>query len=252
MQTPPSPQPPTQPDLNQVLTPAAPPVPEPAPAPTTQTVLVTEQQLAGELGGLVSPTDGHRGRRWWLWLIIIVVIGVLIWLALANNWFGGGTSSNSTLDNAATGLDSTPPVNTATNTTDASNTATNSAATTDLTTATGRDAARRDRLNLFVDAARTAVTNHINLPITTAPVKLNDSTNATVANIRQLLKDQNVSDATIDEYLTDPSPDKYYFGYNYDGQFLTLTAVLEVAGTDCTATTTPTGQICVLKKVVEL
>ena len=222
------------------------------PNPTTQPVLVTEQQLEGELGGLVgSPKKPGRGRAWLIVLIIVVALGALVWLALANNWFGSG--GNSTLDNAATGLDSTPPDTNATNT--ASNTATNTStntAATDLTTAAGRDAARRDRLNLFVEAARAAVESHVNLPITTAPVKLNDSANAAVISIRQLLKDQDVTDETIDEYLSDPLPGKYYFGYNYDGQFLTLTAVLEVSGTDCTVTTTAGGQICILKKVVEL
>lgn len=245
MQTPPSP----QPDLNQVLTPAAPPVEAPA-TPTVKPVLVTEQQLEGELGNILQSAGKtpRRGLKIILWLMVAaLVIGGLVYVGLNQGWFGTSTDTTS-LDNSSsldsadtTSLDSAPPT---------TNTATES--TTDLTTAAGRDAARRERLNLFVTAARAAAEKQVNLPITTAPIKLSDNANATVTEIRQLLTDQSLTTAQIDEYLLDPTPDKYYFGYDYDGQLLTLTAVLEAGGTDCTKMTTANGEICLLKKTVDL
>jgi hypothetical protein len=214
---------------------------------------VTEQQLQGELGNIIGSAN-HPPRRggkiWAIILIVLIIAGLLVWLGLNQDWFGSPSTNSNSLDGDISSLNSATPALES----DAPSSAEEDTATVsnDLSTAAGRDASRRDRLNLFVSTARTAATKQVNLPISSGSVKLNDSTNPTVTEIRQLLADQGLTTTQMDEYLLDPTPSTYYFGYEYDGQLLTLTAVMEAGGTDCRPITTASGEICLLTKTVDL
>lgn len=228
------------PSLDGLLNPASPPAPPPPTQPEVKPVLVTEQQLEGEIGNLVQPkgqASRRRLSRFFLGIILLAALGGAAYWGIQRYRQTSATVADTTADDPfasnAPSLEADASTETA-------------ATAPDLTTASGRDTARRARLNLFTAAAKAATAQGVVLPSTDHVVPLSDLSNPAVTALRQTLADQGLSSDQIDGYLIDPSADSYYFGYQFDGQILTLTAVLEDAATDCVLTPTTKGDLCIL------